>query len=384
MAPRSTEQCENHEVVKSIVGDKVTRNPYLKELTTDNGDDPNEVLRRSIKNVIIYFLQKPVITGTLLVLSISYDHRHALAASGGRVGGSAFSSFSSPSSSSSSSSYSSSDSYSSSSYPSYSESDSYTYKTRIISPSYESYTTQVGIPVCPNSAATKISSFDCFIDVIVPMTFFAICLVMVIGYISGSSDSDTVKGTSKTSLLKLQVGLLGTGRSLQKDLNRLAESADTSTSQGLSFVLQEMVLYWLQRHPDYYISAYSFVDIKKGVEECEKGFNEICIEERGKLDEKTLVNVNNIRRKSKNNAATQASNGLRNEFIVVTIIVAASGLHKLSPIKNSAQLKKALHILASIPSSKIMAAEVIWTPEKEDDTFSEQQLLQDYPLMCLL
>lgn len=37
--------------------------------------------------------------------------------------------------------------------------------------------------------------------------------------------------------LSLKVGLLGLGRSLQKDLNRIAEVADTSTPEGLSYVL---------------------------------------------------------------------------------------------------------------------------------------------------
>lgn len=35
----------------------------------------------------------------------------------------------------------------------------------------------------------------------------------------------------------LKVGLLGTGRSLQRDLNRIAEVADTSSPEGLSYVL---------------------------------------------------------------------------------------------------------------------------------------------------
>lgn len=34
-----------------------------------------------------------------------------------------------------------------------------------------------------------------------------------------------------------KVGLLGMGRSLQRDLNRIAEVADTSSSEGLSYVL---------------------------------------------------------------------------------------------------------------------------------------------------
>ncbi|GKA79112.1 pol polyprotein [Tanacetum coccineum] len=48
------------------------------------------------------------------------------------------------------------------------------------------------------------------------------------------------------------------GRSLQRDLNRIAEAADTSTPEGLGFVLQETTLSLL-RHPDYCISGYSFI-----------------------------------------------------------------------------------------------------------------------------
>ncbi|GKB31534.1 trans-2-enoyl-CoA reductase, partial [Tanacetum coccineum] len=73
------------------------------------------------------------------------------------------------------------------------------------------------------------------------------------------------------------VGLLGMGRSLQRDLNRIAEAADTSTPEGLSFVLQETTLSLL-RHPDYCISGYSFVDVKRSVEEGEKRFNQLSIE----------------------------------------------------------------------------------------------------------
>ncbi|XP_056682336.1 uncharacterized protein [Spinacia oleracea] len=55
-----------------------------------------------------------------------------------------------------------------------------------------------------------------------------------------------------------KVGLLGTARSLQSDLNQIAETADTSTPEGLNYVLTESMLALL-RHPDYCISAYSYV-----------------------------------------------------------------------------------------------------------------------------
>lgn len=46
----------------------------------------------------------------------------------------------------------------------------------------------------------------------------------------------------------------------------------------------------------------------------EKRFNQLSIEERGKFDEETLVNVNSIKR---NKAGSQRSSGFSNEYIVV-------------------------------------------------------------------
>lgn len=56
------------------------------------------------------------------------------------------------------------------------------------------------------------------------------------------------------------------------------------------------------------------VDLKKSMEDGEKRFNQLSIEERGKFDEETLINVNNIKKQS---TASQRSNGFSNEYIVV-------------------------------------------------------------------
>ncbi|XP_071735463.1 FLUCTUATING-LIGHT-ACCLIMATION protein 1, chloroplastic-like [Rutidosis leptorrhynchoides] len=300
-------------------------------------------------------LQKPLITGVLVGLLLLCDHQYALAASGGRMGGRSFSSSSSSSSSRS-------------------------YSTRIRSPDV-SFS-------APYYAPTPFGGGGGFFvgpAVGVGSSFFFVMMgfaafILVSGFLSDRSDADdggVLTATEKTSVLKLQVGLLGMGRSLQRDLNRIAESADTSTPAGLSFVLQETTLSLL-RHPEYCISGYSSVDVKRSVEEGEKRFNQLSIEERGKFDEETLVNVNNIRKQS---TTSQRSNGFRNEYIVITIIVAAGGVQKLPPINSSAQLKEALQKLASIPSSRIMAVEVLWTPQNENDTLSERELLEDYSLL---
>lgn len=95
----------------------------------------------------------------------------------------------------------------------------------------------------------------------------------------------------------------------------------------------------------------------------------------------------------------------------ITILVAAEGVHKLPVINSSADLKEALQKLGSIPSNKtlvlkisinvllmvllkdaaipndsqlficLQAVEVLWTPQNENDTLSQRELLEDYPLL---
>ncbi|XP_021773106.1 uncharacterized protein LOC110737053 [Chenopodium quinoa] len=298
-------------------------------------------------------LKKPAIAALLVGALLMYDPNSAFAASGGRMGGRSFSSRSSMSGSQSYSVRPSS--------PGFSQSVPY------FAPSPFG---GAGLYVGPAFGVGAGSSLF-----FIMMGFAA--FILVSGFLSDRSDGGVLTATERTTVIKLQVGLLGMARSLQSDLNRIAEVADTSTPEGLNFVLTETMLALL-RHPDYCISAYSSVDIKKSIEEGEKRFNQLSIEERGKFDEETLVNVNNLKRQS--TKSTRAS-GYSNEYIVITILVAAEGVVKMPTINGSLDLKEALQKLGSIPSSKTMAVEVLWTPQNENDTLSERELLEDYPLL---
>ncbi|KAE9598095.1 hypothetical protein Lalb_Chr15g0076891 [Lupinus albus] len=242
-------------------------------------------------------LQKPVITTVLLALLLTQHLNNssiALAASGGRISGRSFSS-SSPSSSSGS--------YSVSRTPLSSSSEDFSFSA----PYYSSAPFGGGIYVAP---VVGIGAGSSLFFILAGFAAF----VLVSGFLSDRSEGSSVLTASdKTTVIKLQVGLLGRGRSIQEDLNRIAEVADTSSPEGLYYVLTETALALL-RHPDYCISAYSSVDLKRDIEGGEKRFNQLSIEERGKFDEETLVNVNNIKRQS---TRSQRSNGFSNEYIVV-------------------------------------------------------------------
>ncbi|THU62202.1 hypothetical protein C4D60_Mb01t02630 [Musa balbisiana] len=302
-------------------------------------------------------LRKPAAAIVLLGFLLTVDPCGALAASGGRMGGTAFSSSSSRSHSSSSWCYSD---------PPVS---SFSYSAPYYTPSPFGGGLYVGPAVGVGFGAG--SGFF-----LLMMGFVAVILLS--GFLPDRADDGSVlTAAQRTSVIKLQVGLLDTARSFQKDLDQIAEAADTSTAEGLNYILTETTLALL-RHPDCCISAYYSVDMKRSIDDGEKCFNQLSIEERGKFDEETLVNVNNIRRQK---TSKKTFKSFSNEYIVATILVAAEGVYRLPVINGSGDLKEALQKLGSIPSSKTLAVEVLWTPQDENDSLSERELLEDYPLL---
>lgn len=333
-------KCSNYAISnKKLSGQKIQESPVEK------------IAKVIVKAIEV--LRKPAVAALVVGLLLMYDPSSALAASGGRVGGQSFSSRSS---------------YSSQSYsvPKTSSGSSFSYSAPYYAPSPLGF----GGGVYIGPAVGFGSSF------MLIMAGFA-AFILVSGFLSDKSEGSVLTATERTTVLKLQVGLLGMGRSLQRDLDRIADTADTSTPEGLGYVLTETTLSLL-RHPDYCISAYSYADVKSNMEEGEKRFNQLSIEERGKFDEETLVNVNNIKKRS---STSLRASGFSNEYIVVTILVAAEGAHKLPAINSSSDLKEALQKLGSIPARKTLAVEVLWTPQNENDALSERELLQDYPLL---
>ncbi|GJP58689.1 hypothetical protein CLOP_g2338 [Closterium sp. NIES-67] len=73
----------------------------------------------------------------------------------------------------------------------------------------------------------------------------------VMGFLADSAEEEVWAETQRSSVVRLQVGLLGTARKLQRDLDQMASRADTGSQEGLHTILQETVLALL-RNPDYW------------------------------------------------------------------------------------------------------------------------------------
>ncbi|KAF3956282.1 hypothetical protein CMV_018577 [Castanea mollissima] len=65
----------------------------------------------------------------------------------------------------------------------------------------------------------------------------------------------------------------------------------------------------------------------------------------------------------------------------VTILVAVKGALNMPEIKSTEDLRTALHYLNTISSTNTLAVEVLWSPQAEHDTLSEDELLENYPLL---
>jgi uncharacterized membrane protein len=220
------------------------------------------------------------------------------------------------------------------------------------------------------------------------LIFFAIASFLVRSFrsVQGGTTTDSygyAAGSSTVSVAKVQVGLLSEARSLQADLDRIAKTANTSNSEGLTLLLQETTLALL-RHPEYWSYAGSDTQQTR-LEAAEDQFNRFSLTERSKFTEETLSNVNNqLRQAAPKGLLPDASGQLvpsdqdPGAYIVVTLLVATQGNLKLPVIRTSQDLRQALGQLGAVSSDNLLAVEVLWTPQAEGDTLSSDDMVLGY------
>ncbi|MBD2318656.1 DUF1517 domain-containing protein [Pseudanabaena sp. FACHB-1050] len=218
--------------------------------------------------------------------------------------------------------------------------------------------------------------------------FTILLLVIVAGAIMqafrGNGNGEGITGmASKVSVAKIQVGLLSSARSLQQELTRLALESDTSTSEGLATVTRETAIA-LMRHPEYWVYVSSANENTKFAL-AEQKFNSLVMSERSKLNAEVLSNVGGRVLQGKTTATlpSESSSGLEDpsEYIVVTLLLAVAGetLSKLPTLRSSADLQSALSVIGSVPTDNLLAVEVLWEPQSEDYTLTNDEVLTIYP-----
>lgn len=218
--------------------------------------------------------------------------------------------------------------------------------------------------------------FGGFGSIFTILIFFAVANFLVRSFQNAGFGGGDGMATAnpKVTVTKVQVGLLAQAKELQQELNDLAQRADTATASGRGMVLQEATLALL-RHPEYWVYAKTESNLSK-LEAAESQFNRFALSERSKYSEETLSNVEGLSRKEE----TEATSGeLPAEYIVVTILAGIQGKTDIPNTNSADDLRQALRQLGSIGSENLLAVEVIWTPQAEGDTLSNDDLLATYP-----
>ncbi|MBD2463216.1 DUF1517 domain-containing protein [Oscillatoria sp. FACHB-1407] len=204
------------------------------------------------------------------------------------------------------------------------------------------------------------------------------------GEVDGYSDSyGSGYGTQTVSIAQLQVGLLAGARSLQADLNRLASTANTGSSEGLTQVLQETTLSLL-RHPEYWVYAGS-ASQQTSLPAAEGMFNRLALTERSKFTSESVSNVNNQLRQAATSGELPAAGGelatpdAPGEYIIATILVATQGKLQLPAVNSTEDVRRALSQIGAIPSDQLLAVEVLWSPQAEGDVLTSDDVISEYP-----
>jgi uncharacterized membrane protein len=72
------------------------------------------------------------------------------------------------------------------------------------------------------------------------------------------------------------------------------------------------------------------------------------------------------------------------DYILVTLVVASLGRSELSAVNDSVEMRQVLQQVGAIGSDRLLAIEVLWTPQAEGDTLTTDDILAAYPNLKLM
>lgn len=182
------------------------------------------------------------------------------------------------------------------------------------------------------------------------------------------------------SVIKVQLSVGCVDRapaSLLPSLQRLADSADTESAEGLAQLLADSSLQLLRRTPDWTASTGDCTFFREGKEEqAERAFNRLANAEAAKFDEPPPTAKD---AKAAKGAATLA---------VVSLVACVYGDHSEAcgpALAGSEPLtRESLTTLAGLADDGVVAAELFWSPDEPDEVLERIDLIESWPELMAL
>ena len=281
---------------------------------------------------------------------------------GGSMGGGSFGGSSSSSYSSSSSSYSSSGSGYSSSYSSY---DSGSYSSSGPTDPFFLIVLLVGggfilLVKLAGARATSIAIPNDLYD----------------GSGGGSHGSSFA---SRMDVTALKLGIDWRARQfVQKELERIAKTCDTSSKPGLMKMLRETTTV-LRRVMPSWLYAGATNARPTAAANAERMFRREAQEARSRFQQELIRNVDGQVSASQAHGSIALSEEGEGIVVVTVVVAAREELIDIHDPENSESMRRALEALGSMPQGSLVAVEIVWSPAEEDDRMSSAELEVLYP-----
>jgi uncharacterized membrane protein len=191
-----------------------------------------------------------------------------------------------------------------------------------------------------------------------------------------------------TSVMKLSVALDVSNRnapdSMLRVLERLATSARTDSRVGIQNLSSQVALELLRRKSSI-VSASSTYQHYKNRDKAQREFNSMSIQERGKFERETISKYGGVDYYNDDGGRLPSSSsggvGGKATMAVVTLVLAIDGdSTKIPKIRSLRDVEDALRKIASDAkvSDCLQGAEILWTPEGTE-SLSMRDVIADYP-----
>lgn len=345
---------------------------------------------RSFRRTLLAFLVALVACGPAVFYAIEAEAR-----SGGRMGGgfrsssrSSGSSFGGSSSRSSGSFGGSSSSYRPSYQPTYGGGTSV---IPIVIPVGGGYGSGYGSGYGHGYGASRSSSSSSGFGGV--LVFFLVIggiflLVIVFARWKAKRAGTAAEVANRIDVVQVQLGVQAQARGIQDRLERLAESVDANSDQGLVTILKEVVLE-LRRHTDNI--EYAAIEHKRALAlpAAETQFGDWSGDARSKYNREVISRDELGVRKQQKELETD---GLRDEdgqlavseYFVVTIVAAVRGIQMPETVHDAQELQALLERLGSVNVDQLVAVEVVWSPAALSDSMARDDMESRYPELATI
>jgi len=222
------------------------------------------------------------------------------------------------------------------------------------------------------------------------LVFFLVVGGIVVAFIVFARFQAARKGkvadaANRVDVFQIQLGVQAQARAVQDRLERMAQSIDTETEQGLQTMLREVAIE-LRRHAEHI--EYGAIERAAALSlpAAEQKFLSYSGEARSTYNREVISrDALGVRTQQKE----LTTDGIRDEdgqfavseFFVVTILAAMRGVTLPERLMDAAALDELLAALGSVAAEQLVAAEVVWTPASLSDSMARDDMESRFPQM---